>query len=174
MNGVSRDAPVGIQCLQKFSSWMCPRLQINRLRWYQASVLVLTYFTYMTYHLTRKPISVVKSILHQNCSGLTPPPDIRPGDDQWCNWAPFSKYQASVLVLTYFTYMTYHLTRKPISVVKSILHQNCSGLTPPPDIRPGDDQWCNWAPFNTHDANTLLGTLDSAFLFCYAGAMFIS
>ncbi|OWR46480.1 hypothetical protein KGM_200451B, partial [Danaus plexippus plexippus] len=26
----------------------------------------------------------------------------------------------------------------------------------------------------THDANTLLGTLDSAFLFCYAGAMFIS
>ncbi|XP_061381562.1 glucose-6-phosphate exchanger SLC37A2 isoform X1 [Danaus plexippus] len=116
MNGVSRDAPVGIQCLQKFSSWMCPRLQINRLRW----------------------------------------------------------YQASVLVLTYFTYMTYHLTRKPISVVKSILHQNCSGLTPPPDIRPGDDQWCNWAPFNTHDANTLLGTLDSAFLFCYAGAMFIS
>ncbi|XP_013136405.1 PREDICTED: sugar phosphate exchanger 2 isoform X2 [Papilio polytes] len=77
-------------------------------------------------------------------------------------------------MLTYFTYMTYHLTRKPISVVKSILHQNCSGLVPPPGTDTTDDQWCNWAPFNTSDANTLLGALDSAFLFSYAGAMFIS
>uniref|UniRef100_A0A2H1WDP7 SFRICE_012655 n=1 Tax=Spodoptera frugiperda TaxID=7108 RepID=A0A2H1WDP7_SPOFR len=83
-------------------------------------------------------------------------------------------YQGSVLVLTFFTYMTYHLTRKPISVVKSVLHQNCSALVPPPGTDPNDDQWCNWAPFNTADANTLLGTLDSAFLFSYAGAMFVS
>ncbi|KAF9407658.1 hypothetical protein HW555_012391 [Spodoptera exigua] len=83
-------------------------------------------------------------------------------------------YQGSVLVLTFFTYMTYHLTRKPISVVKSVLHQNCSALVPPPGTDPSDDQWCNWAPFNTADANTLLGTLDSAFLFSYAGAMFVS
>lgn len=116
MSGVSRDAPVGIQLIQKLSNYCCPRLQINRLRWYQGSVLVLTFFTYMTYHLTRKPISVVKSVLHQNCSALVPPP----GTD------------------------------------------------------PNDDQWCNWAPFNTADANTLLGTLDSAFLFSYAGAMFVS
>ncbi|XP_072948638.1 glucose-6-phosphate exchanger SLC37A2 isoform X2 [Epargyreus clarus] len=116
MSGVNRDAPCGIQCVQRISGWFCPRLQINRLRW----------------------------------------------------------YQVSVLVLTYFTYMTYHLTRKPISVVKSVLHQNCSALPPPPDVVPGDDQWCNWPPFNTSDANTLLGTLDSAFLFSYAGAMFVS
>ncbi|XP_013177255.1 PREDICTED: sugar phosphate exchanger 2 isoform X1 [Papilio xuthus] len=116
MTGVSRDAPIGIQCLQKLSGWLCPRMQINRLRWYQGAVLLLTYFTYMTYHLTRKPISVVKSVLHQNCSGLVPPP----GTDT------------------------------------------------------SDDQWCNWPPFNTSDANTLLGALDSAFLFSYAGAMFIS
>ncbi|XP_050358501.1 glucose-6-phosphate exchanger SLC37A2 isoform X1 [Nymphalis io] len=116
MSGVNRDAPIGVQCLQKLNSWLCPRFQINKLRW----------------------------------------------------------YQASVLILTYFTYMTYHLTRKPISVVKSVLHQNCSALTPPPDVRPGDEQWCNWPPFNTNDANTLLGTLDSAFLFSYAGAMFVS
>ncbi|XP_026734819.1 glucose-6-phosphate exchanger SLC37A2 [Trichoplusia ni] len=116
MSGVSRDAPIGLQFIQKLSSYCCPRLQINRLRWHQASVLVLTFFTYMTYHLTRKPISVVKSVLHQNCSALTPPP----GTD------------------------------------------------------PSDDQWCNWAPFNTTDANALLGALDSAFLFSYAGAMFVS
>ncbi|PZC76291.1 hypothetical protein B5X24_HaOG204803 [Helicoverpa armigera] len=148
MSGVSRDAPLGVQFIQKLSNSWCPRLQINRLRWYQASVLVLTFFTYMTYHLTRKPISVVKSVLHQNCSALVPPPGTDPGDDQWCNWAPF--------------------------MVKSVLHQNCSALVPPPGTDPGDDQWCNWAPFNTADANTLLGTLDSAFLFSYAAAMFVS
>lgn len=116
MSGVNKEAPLGIQCLQRLSNKLCPRLQINRLR---------------------------------------------------C-------YQVSVLVLTYFTYMTYHLTRKPISVVKSALHQNCSDLTPPPNVDPSDDQWCNWAPFNTSDANSLLGALDSAFLFSYAGAMFLS
>ncbi|CAK1592814.1 unnamed protein product [Parnassius mnemosyne] len=116
MTGVSRDAPIGIQCIQRLSGWLCPRMQINRLRW----------------------------------------------------------YQVTVLVLTYFTYMTYHLTRKPISVVKSVLHQNCSGLQPPPGVDPTNDQWCNWAPFDTSDANTLLGALDSAFLFSYAGAMFVS
>ncbi|CAG4948481.1 unnamed protein product [Parnassius apollo] len=116
MTGVSRDAPIGIQFIQRLSGWLCPRMQINRLRW----------------------------------------------------------YQVTVLVLTYFTYMTYHLTRKPISVVKSVLHQNCSGLQPPPGVDPSNDQWCNWAPFDTSDANTLLGALDSAFLFSYAGAMFVS
>lgn len=72
---------------------------------YQASVLILTYFTYMTYHLTRKPISVVKSVLHQNCSTLVPPPGIRPGDDQWCNWAPFSKY---LLFLHLYFFFYFH------------------------------------------------------------------
>ncbi|XP_050685685.1 glucose-6-phosphate exchanger SLC37A2 [Leptidea sinapis] len=115
MTGVSRDAPIGIQCLQKFNLSLCPRWQVNKLRCYQASVLILTYFTYMTYHLTRKPISVLKSVLHQNCSAL-----------------------------------------------------------PPPDWTPTNDEWCNWPPFNTSDANTLLGALDSAFLFSYAGAMFVS
>ncbi|CAB3233456.1 unnamed protein product [Arctia plantaginis] len=116
MSGVSRDAPIGVQFIQKLSLRCCPRVQVNKLLCYQASVLILTFFTYMTYHLTRKPISVVKNVLHQNCSALTPPP----GTD------------------------------------------------------PNDDQWCNWAPFNTTDANTLLGALDSAFLFSYAGAMFVS
>ncbi|KAJ2943288.1 hypothetical protein O0L34_g12094 [Tuta absoluta] len=116
MNGVSPDAPIGVQCLQSLSSKFFPRLQINRLLW----------------------------------------------------------YQVSILVLTYITYMTYHLTRKPISVVKSVLHQNCSSLKPPPGVNPDNDTWCDWPPFNTNEANALLGALDSAFLFSYAAAMFIS
>ncbi|XP_028160198.1 glucose-6-phosphate exchanger SLC37A2 [Ostrinia furnacalis] len=116
MSGVSRDAPLGVQCLQSLSGSLFPRLQFNRL------------------------------LLYQSC----------------------------VLMLTFFTYMTYHLTRKPISVVKSVLHRNCSGFVPPPGVDPADDNWCDWPPFNTTDANTLLGALDSAFLFSYAGAMFVS
>lgn len=83
-------------------------------------------------------------------------------------------YKASVVFLTYIAYMSYHLSRKPISVVKAVLHRNCSGLTPPGPDKPPN--WCDWAPFDGSDstASQLLGELDSAFLFCYAVAMFIS
>ena len=62
---------------------------------YRASIVFLTYVAYMSYHLSRKPISVVKTVLHQNCSGMTPPPDIDPSNrGTWCDWAPFSKNES--------------------------------------------------------------------------------
>ncbi|XP_044261678.1 glucose-6-phosphate exchanger SLC37A2 isoform X2 [Tribolium madens] len=100
--------------------------------------------------------------------------------DRCCPRLHFNRelcYRGSVVFLTYMAYMSYHLSRKPISVVKAVLHQNCSGLTPPPDVIPGNkSHWCDWAPFNGSDASAsqLLGELDSSFLFCYAIAMFIS
>ncbi|KAL1501753.1 hypothetical protein ABEB36_007023 [Hypothenemus hampei] len=83
-------------------------------------------------------------------------------------------YRASVVFLTYIAYMSYHLSRKPISVVKAVLHRNCSALKPPSPNEP--DNWCDWAPFDGSDslASQMLGELDSAFLFCYAVSMFIS
>ncbi|XP_076256411.1 major facilitator superfamily transporter 16 isoform X2 [Rhynchophorus ferrugineus] len=83
-------------------------------------------------------------------------------------------YKTSIIFLTYISYMCYHLSRKPISVVKTVLHRNCSKLTPPSPNEPNN--WCDWAPFDGSDATAsqLLGELDSAFLFCYAVAMFIS
>lgn len=42
---------------------------INRPRSYKVSVLVVTYLAYMCYHMTRKPISVVKAVL-QNCTDV--------------------------------------------------------------------------------------------------------
>jgi OPA family glycerol-3-phosphate transporter-like MFS transporter 1/2 len=115
----TRDTPWGVRFLQKVTDKCCPRLHFNRELCYRASVVFLTYMAYMSYHLSRKPISVVKAVLHQNCSGLTPPPDIPPNP----NW-----------------------------------------------------NWCDWAPFNGTDAKAsqLLGELDSSFLFCYAIAMFVS
>lgn len=61
-----------------------------------------------------------------------------------------TRYRASVLILTYVGYTCYHLSRKPISVVKNVLNQNCSNEIPPPDIIISDsnaDNWCDWAPF---------------------------
>ncbi|XP_012251926.2 glucose-6-phosphate exchanger SLC37A2 isoform X2 [Athalia rosae] len=85
-------------------------------------------------------------------------------------------YKGGILALTYMAYTCYHMTRKPISVVKNVLSQDCSKLVPPPDMDPNttNHNWCDWAPFDTADASALLGTLDSAFLFAYAGAMFLS
>lgn len=65
---------------------------------YKLSVLVLTYLTYTCYHLTRKPISVVKAVLHRNCSllKLSGQPNIvtdASNDSTWCDYAPFGKYQ---------------------------------------------------------------------------------
>ncbi|XP_072381827.1 glucose-6-phosphate exchanger SLC37A2 isoform X2 [Diabrotica undecimpunctata] len=83
-------------------------------------------------------------------------------------------YRVSVIFLTYISYMCYHLSRKPISVVKAVLHRNCSNLVPPDSNEPSN--WCDWAPFDGTDdsASQMLGELDSSFLFCYAIAMFVS
>ncbi|XP_050430836.1 glucose-6-phosphate exchanger SLC37A2 isoform X4 [Adelges cooleyi] len=83
-------------------------------------------------------------------------------------------YKYSVLVLTFITYVAYHASRKPISVVKIVLYQNCSEVTPPNGTNTSDPDWCNWLPFNEKNHTALFGTLDSAFLFAYAIAMFFS
>lgn len=82
-------------------------------------------------------------------------------------------YKGVVLILTFWAYCNYHATRKTLSIVKTTLYHNCTGLTPPPGIIP-NSTWCDWAPFDGPDAITLLGKLDSVFLFSYAFCMFIS
>lgn len=136
-----REIPLGIRFLQKLTDTCCPRLHFNRDLWwvknfdwyliwsrkhsqcqcqihaqplitkqfvlthlseykfvcsYRSSVLFLTYMAYMCYHMSRKPISVVKAVLHQNCSNLKPPDDVQPSNKgTWCDWAPFSEYLES-------------------------------------------------------------------------------
>lgn len=41
-------------------------------------------------------------------------------------------------------------------------------------MAPPDETWCDYPPFDRPDASALLGTLDSAFLFSYGIAMFVS
>ncbi|KAM4650585.1 glucose-6-phosphate exchanger SLC37A2 [Discoglossus pictus] len=86
-----------------------------------------------------------------------------------------SWYRGFILVLTFLFYTCYHLSRKPISIVKSQLHQNCSALPHPSlNISDNDTKWCDWAPFENSDYTELFGALDNAFLVAYAIGMFIS
>lgn len=57
-----------------------------------------------------------------------------------------------MLSLTYVAYVCYHMTRKPLAVVKSVLHRNCSEIIPRPSGLKlsglnDDDTWCDYVPF---------------------------
>uniref|UniRef100_A0A1B0F9I6 Sugar phosphate exchanger 3 n=1 Tax=Glossina morsitans morsitans TaxID=37546 RepID=A0A1B0F9I6_GLOMM len=79
-------------------------------------------------------------------------------------------FKVSTFLLTYMAYTCYHMTRKPISVVKSVLHVNCSSNV----VHNSSSHDCGYAPFDGSNAQALFAILDSAFLFSYAGAMFLS
>lgn len=69
----------------------------NNYHRYKFSVLALTYVAYTCYHLTRKPISVVKAVLHRNCSLVEIPKQISlvrdvSNESTWCDYAPFGEY----------------------------------------------------------------------------------
>ncbi|XP_040832699.1 glucose-6-phosphate exchanger SLC37A2 isoform X1 [Ochotona curzoniae] len=86
-----------------------------------------------------------------------------------------SWYRGFILLLTFLIYTCYHMSRKPISIVKSRLHQNCSALEPINyTVNASDDSWCSWAPFDQDNYSELLGAVDNAFLVAYAIGMFIS
>uniref|UniRef100_A0A8D0G6E2 Glucose-6-phosphate exchanger SLC37A2 n=1 Tax=Sphenodon punctatus TaxID=8508 RepID=A0A8D0G6E2_SPHPU len=84
------------------------------------------------------------------------------------------RYRGLTLVLTFLFYTSYHLSRKPISIVKSELHLNCSALGRSPPNSTNSTTWCDWAPFDQENYKELFGALDNAFLVAYAIGMFIS
>uniref|UniRef100_A0A669BAQ3 Glucose-6-phosphate exchanger SLC37A2 n=1 Tax=Oreochromis niloticus TaxID=8128 RepID=A0A669BAQ3_ORENI len=84
-------------------------------------------------------------------------------------------YRGFILVLTFLFYTAYHLSRKPISIVKSELHRNCSNIIQPKDINITNNvTWCDWPPFDQDNYQTLFGVLDNCFLVAYAIGMFFS
>ena len=76
-----------------------------------------------------------------------------------------SQYRMTVLVITFLSYMMYHASRKPPSIVKSVLN-------PTEEQRALGER--GWAPFNGPDGNRLLGQTDVAFLASYSIGMFFS
>ncbi|XP_069080651.1 glucose-6-phosphate exchanger SLC37A2 isoform X1 [Pleurodeles waltl] len=84
-------------------------------------------------------------------------------------------YRGFILVLTFWFYTAFHLSRKPISIVKSQLHMNCSNVPGPHrNTSINDTTWCDWAPFENSNYKELFGALDNAFLVAYAIGMFLS
>ncbi|XP_060063554.1 glucose-6-phosphate exchanger SLC37A2-like isoform X2 [Ylistrum balloti] len=85
-------------------------------------------------------------------------------------------YRIYILIFTFLCYTCFHMSRKPISVVKSVLHQNCSKVTDDANKHhlDNDTTWCDWKPFDGSDYSELFGTLDLVYLFAYAISMFFS
>ncbi|XP_031725798.1 glucose-6-phosphate exchanger SLC37A1 isoform X1 [Anarrhichthys ocellatus] len=98
--------------------------------------------------------------------------------DQW--------YRALTFLLTFLLYTSFHLSRKPISIVKSELHRNCSSANELstmvssscsqqpslPSLHSGTD--CSWKPFDKRNYKQLLGAMDYSFLCAYAVGMYLS
>ncbi|GAU98977.1 hypothetical protein RvY_10043 [Ramazzottius varieornatus] len=102
----TNQAPVGVLILQR----LCIPTTANRALWYRVYILVLTFIFYVTYHLSRRPLSIVKTVLHQNCSPLTPPAKSNPAENEtWCSWKPFeqSNNQELFAVLDFAYWLAY-------------------------------------------------------------------
>ncbi|XP_032132675.1 glucose-6-phosphate exchanger SLC37A1 isoform X2 [Sapajus apella] len=98
--------------------------------------------------------------------------------DQW--------YRAFIFILTFLLYASFHLSRKPISIVKGELHKYCTAWdeanvrfsskagSVAPDQLADNETDCGWAPFDKSNYQQLLGALDYSFLCAYAVGMYLS
>ncbi|XP_029374716.1 glucose-6-phosphate exchanger SLC37A2 isoform X3 [Echeneis naucrates] len=100
---------------------------------------------------------------------------LAPGIRLLTSFSRDSWYRSFILLLTFLFYTAYHLSRKPISIVKSELHRNCSTVIRPADLNiTNNATWCDWAPFDQDNYQALFGVLDNCFLVAYAIGMFFS
>ncbi|XP_025926508.1 glucose-6-phosphate exchanger SLC37A1 [Apteryx rowi] len=99
--------------------------------------------------------------------------------DQW--------YRAFIFILTFLLYASFHLSRKPISIVKGELHKHCAASHEvelnsyreyaaqiQPVKKPSNVSQCGWEPFDKNNYKQLLGALDYSFLCAYAIGMYLS
>ncbi|XP_055339749.1 glucose-6-phosphate exchanger SLC37A2-like isoform X2 [Paramacrobiotus metropolitanus] len=106
LRGSNKNIPLGVRIVQR----LCIPTVVNRIVWYRLYILVLTFFFYATYHLSRRPLGIAKNVLHRSCSELPPPPVIDPNrNGTWCDWAPFDKdnYQELFSSLDFTYWLAY-------------------------------------------------------------------
>ena len=84
------------------------------------------------------------------------------------------RYKFFILALTFFCYLSFHASRKPITIVKAELHMNCTQVDPDPHHHHNSSNWCDWKPFDQANYKKLFGQLDYGFLLAYAAGMFVS
>lgn len=109
------------------------------------------------------------------------------------DWS-ITTYRYVVLLVTFIAYTAYHASRKPSSIVKSVLDPepsgNSTGFRPWPvgDVfierermvtsnsveEDESKKHIGWAPFNGTDGTSKLGEFDVAFLACYSVGMYVA
>lgn len=104
-------------------------------------------------------------------------------------------YRYSMLIVTFIAYASYHASRKPNSIVKSVLDPDSTSDNLPIESSDHSQSWLlnmifvkhptnstkeaysssgGWAPFNGKDGTALLGEIDVAFLSVYAMGMYFA
>ncbi|KAL5973838.1 hypothetical protein ACLOJK_030496 [Asimina triloba] len=99
-----------------------------------------------------------------------------------------STYRYLVLLLTFVAYACYHASRKPTSIVKSVLDPEPVRIRQPHYPWPVGNLFIResefggelrrrrkgWAPFDQKDGTAKLGEIDVAFLACYSMGMYVA
>nr|GME20950.1 putative glycerol-3-phosphate transporter 5 [Ipomoea batatas] len=101
---------------------------------------------------------------------LNPPPPLPPGLRFFpaLNSPHKTFHQILVFVLTFTAYAAFHASRKPPSIVKSVLG------TDPKTLNTTSNASLGWAPFDGPDGTHRLGELDLAFLLSYSAGMYFA
>ncbi|XP_042507552.1 putative glycerol-3-phosphate transporter 4 [Macadamia integrifolia] len=100
----------------------------------------------------------------------------------------FNTYRYVVLLLTFIAYACFHASRKPTSIVKSVLDPEPVKIGhsypwPLGEVFVMEKGLINngsglfgrgWAPFNGEDGTVKLGEIDVAFLACYSMGMYVA
>ncbi|XP_039022580.1 putative glycerol-3-phosphate transporter 4 isoform X1 [Hibiscus syriacus] len=102
------------------------------------------------------------------------------------DWS-LKSYRYIILLLTFIAYATYHASRKPSSIVKSVLYPESMKSSDPPwpvgnvfieeEFSGFGTNGVNnkgWYPFNGTDGTSKLGEIDVAFLACYSSGMYVA
>ncbi|CAN8231635.1 unnamed protein product [Cochlearia groenlandica] len=109
------------------------------------------------------------------------------------NWSP-KTFRYAILLITFIAYACYHASRKPSSIVKSVLHPDSTKqhITDEERYYPwplgnvfvkkqtdSDEtllskSYKGWEPFNGKHGTSRLGEIDVAFLACYSIGMYVA
>ncbi|XVF10907.1 hypothetical protein REPUB_Repub07fG0223800 [Reevesia pubescens] len=105
------------------------------------------------------------------------------------DWS-LKSYRYMVLLITFIAYASYHASRKPSSIVKSVLYPEplkvSEGNRPWPvgNVFIKEEEYVSfdrnrkenkgWYPFNETDGTSKLGEIDVAFLACYSLGMYVA
>ncbi|XP_073031406.1 putative glycerol-3-phosphate transporter 5 isoform X2 [Primulina eburnea] len=116
-------------------------------------------------------------MMHLKTLAVAPPPGLRYFPSLASPQKTLKFHQFLVLLLTFIAYAAFHASRKPPSIVKSILTHETLAANATAAFNSGQDPLRNqtgWAPFDGPRGPHRLGELDLVFLLAYAIGMYFS